>query len=128
MIHYCSLVGGPMSLVARSFRFWKFWTEATDFKELVRDNWRAPETDDVFISWKHKTKSTKIALAKWSKEKFGDIFNQLKVREDIVRIKEDLIENNPSVENRMVLQHAQAELRKYLHYEEEYWKQKAGIQ
>lgn len=28
----------------------------------------------------------------------------------------------------MVLQHAQAKLKKYVHYEEEYWKQKAEIQ
>ncbi|KAG5590657.1 hypothetical protein H5410_041171 [Solanum commersonii] len=44
-------------------------------------------------------KNTKVALSKWSREKFGDIFNHLKIREDIVR----------------------------LHYEEKYWKQKAGI-
>ncbi|XP_060200462.1 uncharacterized protein LOC132628715 [Lycium barbarum] len=52
---------------------------------------------------------------------------QLVIREDIVKIKEHLFEENPSKENRMVMQRAQAELKLYLHYEEEFWRQKAGM-
>ncbi|XP_015161833.1 uncharacterized protein [Solanum tuberosum] len=59
---------------------------------------------------------------------FGDIFKQLKIREEIMKMKEDLFELNLSIANRSVLQLAQAEYRKYLHYEEEFWRQKASIQ
>ncbi|XP_060182971.1 uncharacterized protein LOC132612916 [Lycium barbarum] len=57
-----------------------------------------------------------------SKATFGDIFKKLVVREDIVRVKEQLFEDDPSPANKMVLQLAQAELKKYMHYEEEFWR------
>ncbi|XP_059310108.1 uncharacterized protein LOC132061281 [Lycium ferocissimum] len=63
----------------------------------------------------------------WSKEVYGDIFKQLIIREEIVRIKEKLFEEDPSC-NRTVLQQAQAELKKYLHFEEEIWRQKANVE
>ncbi|KAG5571324.1 hypothetical protein H5410_061090 [Solanum commersonii] len=46
------------------------------------------------------------ALSKWNKAKFGDIFKQLAIREDI----------------------AHAELKLYLHHEEDIWRQKASVQ
>ncbi|XP_059291733.1 uncharacterized protein LOC132045207 [Lycium ferocissimum] len=66
-----------------------------------------------------------LFLSEWSKATFGDIFKQLVVREDIVRVKEQFFEDDPSPANRMVLQLAQAELKKYMHYEEEFWRQKS---
>ncbi|XP_070041212.1 uncharacterized protein [Nicotiana tomentosiformis] len=54
-----------------------------------------------------KLKRTKITLSKWSKLTYGDIFKQLAIREDVK---------------------AQAELKKYLSIEEQYWKQKAESQ
>ncbi|XP_070035767.1 uncharacterized protein [Nicotiana tomentosiformis] len=58
---------------------------------------------------------------------FGDIFKQLAIREDIVRVKEMLFEEELTSANRIVLQQAQAELKKYLSIEEQYWKQKARM-
>ncbi|XP_060216593.1 uncharacterized protein LOC132644061 [Lycium barbarum] len=84
-------------------------------------------TDDVFLSFKLKMKKLKTALSTWSKTTFGDIFKQLVIREKIVKIKEQLFEANPSEENRMVMQRAQVELKLYLHYEEEFWRQKARM-
>lgn len=40
----------------------------------------------------------------WSRETFGDIFQQLLIREDIARIKEKLFAEDPSVENMIVMQ------------------------
>ncbi|XP_059292522.1 uncharacterized protein LOC132045978, partial [Lycium ferocissimum] len=74
-----------------------------------------------------KLKHIKKILSAWSKEVYGDIFKQLIIREEIVRIKEELFEGDPSPLNRMVLQQAQAELKKYLHFEEEFWRQKANV-
>ncbi|KAK4714206.1 hypothetical protein R3W88_020113 [Solanum pinnatisectum] len=113
--------------INRSFRFLKFWKEKTDFKDVVRDNWVGDESIDVFISLKQKMKRTKIALSTWSKVRFCDIFKQLVIGEDIVRIKEGLFEELPTAENRAILQKAQAELKQYLHYEEEFWRQKSSV-
>ncbi|KAH0758046.1 hypothetical protein KY290_021539 [Solanum tuberosum] len=62
----------------------------------------------------------------WSRQTYGDIFQQLIIREEIARIKEELFEEFPSTENREVMRRAKAEYTKYLHLEESYWQQKAG--
>ena len=46
---------------------------------------------------------------------YGDIFKQLLSREDIVKIKEMLFEEEPSMVNIEVLQRPQAEYKEYLH-------------
>nr|XP_009597454.1 uncharacterized protein LOC104093421 [Nicotiana tomentosiformis] len=58
---------------------------------------------------------------------FGGIFKQLEILEDIVKFKEMLFEEEPTIENRIVLQKAHVELKKYLSIEEQYWKHKAGM-
>ncbi|KAG5611222.1 hypothetical protein H5410_022503 [Solanum commersonii] len=40
-------------------------------------------------------------------------------------MKEVLFETSPTIENRKILQKAQAELKRYVHFEKEYWRQKA---
>ncbi|XP_060190547.1 uncharacterized protein LOC132619760 [Lycium barbarum] len=81
----------------------------------------------VFKTFQFKLKNINRALSKWSIYTFGDIFKQLSIRGDIVRIKEHLFKKEPTEENRMVLQRAQAELKLYLHYEEEFWRQKSSL-
>ncbi|XP_019246545.1 PREDICTED: uncharacterized protein LOC109226206 [Nicotiana attenuata] len=76
--------------------------------------------------FKQKLKRVKAALSRWSRES-GDIFKRLSILEDIVRVKEILFEEEPTIENRIVLQKAQSELKKYLSIEEQYWKEKAGM-
>ncbi|XP_075084937.1 uncharacterized protein LOC142168177 [Nicotiana tabacum] len=92
--------GEQASQFVKLFKFLNFWTKHENFKEVVRQN---------------------------CKETYGDIFKQLVIREDIVRVKEMMFEEDPTVENRIVLQNAQAKLKKYLSIEERYRKQKAGM-
>ncbi|XP_019235622.1 PREDICTED: uncharacterized protein LOC109215952 [Nicotiana attenuata] len=54
----------------------------------------------------HKLKNLKATLSKWSKVTFGDIFKQLAILEDIVKVKEMLFEEEPTIANRIVLQQA----------------------
>lgn len=70
---------------------------------MLKENWRYTGTEDIFVSLKRKMKNAKLTLAKWSKGRFGDIFKQLIIREEIVMIKEDLFEELLSAENKMVL-------------------------
>ncbi|XP_060182816.1 uncharacterized protein LOC132612735 [Lycium barbarum] len=74
-----------------------------------------------------KLKNLKKALSAWSRDTYGDIFKQVLIREEVVRVKEQLFDEDPSIINRIALQKAQAELKKYLIIEEQYWRQKAGF-
>lgn len=65
-------------------------------------------------------KKTKEALSKCIRKKFGNIFKQLLIKDEIVRIKVDLFEERPTAANRIVLQRAHAKLKQYLHYEKEF--------
>nr|XP_009787216.1 PREDICTED: uncharacterized protein LOC104235200 [Nicotiana sylvestris] len=109
----------------KPFRFLNFWTKHATFMDVVRQNWEVDFIRDPFFMFKQKLKRVKAALSKWSRETFGDIFKQLAILEDIVRVKEMLFEENPTIERRIVLQKAQSELKKYLSIEEQYWKQKS---
>lgn len=60
------------------------------------------------------------ALISQSKERFGDIFKQLMIREKIVRLKNDLLEEDHLLINRMVLQKARDELKHCIHCEVEF--------
>ncbi|XP_075098996.1 uncharacterized protein LOC142175889 [Nicotiana tabacum] len=111
----------------KPFNFLKFWTKHSTFMNVVRQNWEASFIGDQFLMFKQNIKRVKAALSKWNRETFGDIFKQLAILEDIVRVKEMLFEEEPTTENRIVLQKAQSELKKYLNIEEQYWKQKAGM-
>lgn len=83
----------------------------------------------MFISWKQKMKKTTVALSHRSKVYFGDNFKQLSNSEEIVRMKEELFEVAPTADNGRILHQAHAELKNYVHFEEEeYWRQKASIE
>nr|XP_016438124.1 PREDICTED: uncharacterized protein LOC107764112 [Nicotiana tabacum] len=111
----------------KPFRFLNFWTKDAIFMDVVRQNWKVDFTGDPFLMFKQNIKRVKAARSKWSRETFGDIFKQLAILVDIVRVKEMLFEEEPITENRIVLQKAQSELKKYLSIEDQYWKQKAGM-
>ncbi|KAK4726805.1 hypothetical protein R3W88_031722 [Solanum pinnatisectum] len=112
--------------IVKPFKFLKFWMDKEECMDVVQHNWIAKDRGDVFIQLKVKQKRIKHALSKWSKENFGDIFKQLAIREEIVKVKEELFETTPSPTNRTILQKAYVELKTYLHYEEEYQRQKAS--
>lgn len=40
-------------------------------------------------------KKVKMALAKWSRKEFGDIFTQLATLEDVIKVKETQLELDP---------------------------------
>ncbi|KAK4729999.1 hypothetical protein R3W88_022987 [Solanum pinnatisectum] len=120
--------GGQNQNFIKPFTFLRFWTDKAEFKDVVKASWNEVHSDDAFLQWKLRLKCTKMALSKWSREHFGDIFKQLHIREEIARMNEDLYEKNPASSNRAILQQAYAEYKVYLHYEEEFWRQKTSIQ
>lgn len=72
-------------------------------------------------------KKVKSVLSKWRKSTFGDIFKKIATLEDMVKSKEIQLEICPSEENIMALNKMDADLKRYLHMEEEYWKKKVDM-
>ncbi|XP_059295549.1 uncharacterized protein LOC132048883 [Lycium ferocissimum] len=120
--------GDEIVTFTRPFRFLNFWINHDSFKELITQNWSTEGTGSPYLKFKLKLKKLKRVLSQWSRDTFGDIFQQLALREQVIKIKEALFEEDPSVVNRIVIQKAQAEVKQYLHIEEQYWKQNAGSQ
>lgn len=63
----------------------------------------------------------------WNKNEFGNTFTQKATLEDIIRIKEAQLEVDPSPKNRPELSKIEAELKKFIKLEEEFWKQKSSM-
>ncbi|XP_059295529.1 uncharacterized protein LOC132048860 [Lycium ferocissimum] len=97
------------------------------FMEVVENNWCLDFTANPFIVFHAKMKKVKQALAVWSRETYGNIFQQISTMEDVIKVKELQFELNPSSLNREALHKAQADLNNYLCLEEVYWKQKSGM-
>ncbi|XP_059310251.1 uncharacterized protein LOC132061448 [Lycium ferocissimum] len=94
------------------------------FKESPFTWWNGRAADDcIFKRLDRKLKNLKVALSKWSKENYGDIFKKLAINDEVIKMKEALFEEDPSIVNKIILQRAQAKLKKYLSLEEQYWKQ-----
>ncbi|XP_059280740.1 uncharacterized protein LOC132034410 [Lycium ferocissimum] len=114
-------------VVVKPFKFLNFWTSHPKFLEVVEKNWCLDFAANPFIEFQAKMKKVKHALAGWSRETFGNIFQQISTMEDVIKVKELQFEMNPSSLNREALHKAQANPNRYLHLEEEYWKQKAEM-
>ncbi|VFQ59967.1 unnamed protein product, partial [Cuscuta campestris] len=75
-----------------------------------------------------KLKATMLALSKWNKEVFGNIFLKLEELEANVQEAEEVYQQENSDENLLKLKAITAQYTHQLHLEEMFWKQKAHIQ
>ncbi|XP_055800398.1 uncharacterized protein LOC129869822 [Solanum dulcamara] len=114
--------------VIKTFRFLNFWLKEESFMETIKEHWKAEFEGDPFALFHHKLKKTKKALSQWSKDTFGNIFQEIATIEEIIKVQEAQFEANPNGSNRETLHQTQAKLKKYLQREEEFWKQKAGME
>lgn len=55
------------------------------------------------------------------------MFQQIVTLQDLIKVKEEKLEIQPTSRNRVELSKAEADLKKYLVIEKEYLKQKAGM-
>ncbi|XP_049370570.1 uncharacterized protein LOC125835476 [Solanum verrucosum] len=113
--------------IYKLFRFLNFLTKHHSFQKIVEDVWKMEATGSPLTVVQTKMKRVKLALVQWSRTTFGNIFQQVATLEDLIRAKKVQLEINASEENRTTLKKSEADLKKYLHIEEEYWKQKAGM-
>ncbi|WMV21122.1 hypothetical protein MTR67_014507 [Solanum verrucosum] len=111
----------------KPFRFLNFWSKHKHFKQVVADNWSVDFVGNPFIEFHAKMKRVKKALSMWSKSAYGNVFQQIATIEDMIRVKEIQLEIQPSASNRAELSKVEADLKKYLQVEEDFWRQKAGM-
>jgi len=81
--------------IIRPFKFLNFWTKHPKFKTIVEENWKVDFKGSPFLEFQAKVKKVKQALTCWSKETFGDIFQQVQRLEEEIRMKEMQLEINP---------------------------------
>ncbi|XP_060212152.1 uncharacterized protein LOC132639745 [Lycium barbarum] len=91
MVLFC---GEEVVPISKPFRFLNFWTQYESFQEEMRN--------------------VKKALSKWSKDTYDDIFKELEVREEVVKIKEGLFEEDPSIINRIEGNQSNLDILQYL--------------
>lgn len=84
--------------IVKPFEFLDFCFENKSMIEVVRQNQKTEEVGNCFWLFKHKVKNVKKARSRWSRDRFGNIFQLLTIREEIVSIKEELFEEQPSQE------------------------------
>ncbi|KAH0712342.1 hypothetical protein KY289_008301 [Solanum tuberosum] len=99
-------------ILVKPFRFLNFWRHHKNFKKIVEENWKIDFVGNPFIEFQAKMKKVKRALAGWSKEVFGNFFQQIATIEDVIKVKEAQLEIQPSESNRVELHKMEAELKK----------------
>ncbi|XP_015167778.1 uncharacterized protein [Solanum tuberosum] len=114
--------------VIKLFRFLNFWLKEASFMEVVQNNWWADFEGDLFSLFHYKLKRVKRDLTQWSKETFGNIFQEIITLEEVIKVHETQFEISLTIANREKLHRAQADLLKQLNREEEFWKQKASME
>lgn len=92
--------------------------------ELIKENWREDVVGNPFITYQRKLENVKKALAAWSKETFSDTLKQIASLEDVIKVHEVEFDLHPTAQNRTKLHKVQAYLTRYIHLEEEFWRQK----
>ncbi|WMV49304.1 hypothetical protein MTR67_042689 [Solanum verrucosum] len=117
-----------MRLIPKSEVHHLIRTKHSEFKKVVEDSWNGEEINgNPFTLIHSKMKRIKFVLAQWNRRTFGDIFQRIATLEDTINVMEIQMEITPTIENRALLHKAEAELKKYRHIEEEFWRQMAGM-
>ncbi|XP_075086274.1 uncharacterized protein LOC142168985 [Nicotiana tabacum] len=93
--------------VKKPFKFLNFRTKHESFLKVVKDNWIADSMGNPFILFQSKLR---------------------KALEDVIKVHEIEFELNPTARNTAKLHKVEADLTRYYHLEEEFWRQKAGMQ
>lgn len=115
-------------IVKKPFKFLNFWVEQESLLKVVKQYWSGDFGPDPFFKVHNKMKKVSKALAKWSRDTYGDIFKQVTTLEEVVKVNEIEFEQHPTSGNRERLQKVQAELIKFYVVEEKFRKQKARMQ
>lgn len=117
-----------VSVAPRYFKFLDFWADNDDFLSVVKDVWEESVEGNPMWVLHQKLKKASKRLSIWSRETFGDIYEEPKRLEKlIVDLEEALvISNSPS--HRRELNEAKAKYIQFLNIQDAVLRQKAKAQ
>ncbi|VFQ70400.1 unnamed protein product [Cuscuta campestris] len=113
--------------IPKSFRFQNMWLLREDFIQFCKDSW---EEIPVFGGMRclfNKLQHLKAKLSSWNKDQFGNVFDKVKEAEEEASKAEILFEENPSSENKILLNQRKAHLAEMTNMEFIFWKQKCNL-
>ena len=111
----------------RPFRFLNMWTARPDVLEVIREAWKGDIQGSPLRILCAKLMAVRRSIQRWNRQVFGNIFDAVKRAEAGLLRAEGVVETDASEEAQMELQRAQAELRRTLAVEEQFWHQKARV-
>ncbi|XP_059290702.1 uncharacterized protein LOC132044231 [Lycium ferocissimum] len=114
--------------IKKPFKFLNFWVKNETFLDLVRTHYTTNFLANPFTPFHFKLKKVKDALVQWSKDTFGNIFQDIETLEEVIKVHEIQFELQLTPNKREKLYRVQADMNRYLHLEEEFLKQKDGMQ
>ncbi|PHT58268.1 Aquaporin TIP1-1 [Capsicum baccatum] len=109
------------------FKFLNFWVDEDDFINIIKEQWQNNIAGNIFWRIQQKLKRTSKALCEWSKSKNGDIFEQVTIMEDQVKVLEDHYSETLNHSDRMTLNKAKAELVRYHKMVDSFWRRKTNL-
>ncbi|VFQ83447.1 unnamed protein product [Cuscuta campestris] len=107
--------------------FLDLWVSHHTLEGTIRSFWQSNKTYNGMKGLGRKLKDLKAILSKWSKEEFGNIFQQLKEAESRASRAQDHFEANPNPESLVEFNKANAELLLFSKRETDFWRQKSCI-
>lgn len=128
--HSPLLLSKPPSVLAPGrFLYQQMWHTHQDFLDFVKGNWNSNSSRDIhpFYALQKKLKDLKVALRIWNREVFGDLNQAKKEVTALVAEREICFDENPTQDNRILLQQANARMFSILEREEIFWYQKSRI-
>ncbi|XP_019251335.1 PREDICTED: uncharacterized protein LOC109230274 [Nicotiana attenuata] len=109
------------------FKFLNFWTDHHEYIQTVQNAWEEEVIGNPINILHQKLKRTSNSPSTWSRQTFGDIFEEPKRLEAQLRILEDNCVKNNTPDNRCELSRCKAEFTRYLKIQNSMLRQKARI-
>ncbi|KAH0698618.1 hypothetical protein KY284_012833 [Solanum tuberosum] len=109
------------------FKFLNFWTEHPDFLHTLHNSWDVHINSNPLYILQQKIKNTTKTLSAWSRNTFGDTYEERKRLEALIRELEDTCLTNNTPENRCELSKCKAEFIRYLKIQDSILSQKARV-
>ncbi|XP_060190578.1 uncharacterized protein LOC132619809 [Lycium barbarum] len=83
-------------VIIKPFKFLNFWVQHESFQEVIKQHWCIDFEGNPFTKFHHKLKKVKNALRNWSKNTYGNIFQQIASLEEVIKVHEEQFESSPT--------------------------------
>lgn len=113
--------------VIKYFRFLNFWTQQSDFLNVVQSSWSMQVSGNAMWRLKSKLQTLSRKLGQWSRKSIGDIYEQFNSWESKVQQLEELDLQQNTEDSREELNKAHAEYVKWMGLQKTLLKQKSQV-